>query len=277
MLFFGIHRFAAITEKSLMRSLSNFNEVRVLSHTWTSEDEVRAPWIDPAKIAITPPQTFRTLWPNSLISIDDPSDVIDEGGFADLENFTSYPGYSSRRGVIRMITSIGKVCEMALQEGVESGDLTVLTRTDLLTFEPLPVFDEDQLTGSVIYPNLRRNGQFCDWIMIVDAGALKALSQLPNEFKEIVRECRSFAGEDVLRSQLERHGLKLRPFTWSGILVRDKDLVNVNFGKLPKISPYRLRRLRQSLHFAVQNILDFISSFFLEERLEKFLKTRKPL
>ncbi len=263
-LFYGIHRFADFTNRKLIESLSNYAEVRIFSHTWSSDNGISAPWLDRTKLEISSREEFKALWPNSNLVIESDIGVLHQTALDELDSYSTFSGYGSRAGVLRMITSIGKVCELALAQVTDFNEITVLTRTDLMTFDRLPDFIGSQVKGLVWYPNLRRNREFCDWFMVLDVSALKILAALPPRLHEVIIELKSFAGEDILRHVLTQSGFCLRPFSWSGILVRDKELSNLNFGRLPFKKPFRARRLKQFVSFVVQNAADacvgFISS-----------------
>lgn len=148
---------------------------------------------------------------------------------------------------------------MALDDTAVSCSTYVLTRTDFLGFSKLPSPSADHLRANVLFPDLRRNNEFCDWLLVVDKRALRALSDASQSLTDLIRETQSFAGEDLLRRALERTGCQIEPFAWHGILVRDRDLEDIRFGRLPFAKGFFWKRIKQSVSLQFMNFLDFVA------------------
>ena len=259
LLFFGLHRFANLTKSNLLRILPSGWELKVYSHSWKSSDGVHAPWVKAHDLEVASDEEFRALWP-SVNAVEEAFTQSEPPCVASSDpHFANFSGYESRRSVFRMMCSISMVCEMALHDEGNDCSRFVMTRTDFLCFLGLPEPLSSNPPVGVFFPNLRRNNGFCDWFLVFDKNALRVLSRLRYSFEALVMETMSFAGEELLLRALENGGCKVKSFEWRGILVRDSELADSRFGKLPMTKEFFRKRTAELFRSRVSNILDSIA------------------
>jgi len=253
-----MHRFAGQTSSALKSCLPRTLNLEVLSHTWSTDDDVSAPWLKSRDLMVASPTRFVEIWPQSQLLVEPfdhelPSSVEKP----DSDQF-GYSGFESRASTYRMLCSISRVCELALARADVESDMFILTRTDFLAFDPLPLDLSSLNTGSVFFPNLRRNGGFCDWFLILDSSGIESLILGAEKFTEVSSAIKSFAGEDILASLLDSRGKKVSRYRWSGMLMRDPILDDSRFGKFPRRTPYLRRWASQVTSAKMQNLFDFV-------------------
>jgi hypothetical protein len=239
LVFFGLQRFADFTsgptKLRLGVKLDGPGSWIILGHTWTDSGGINSPWVSDSREIENAQSMFHRSWGKDAILVETKFDREFEEFQG--EESVQWPGHSSRMSTYRMMLSIQEAIKTLRRHPNFCEESTVfLTRSDFLPLADFPEMEPHP--KYVYYPNLRRNGQFCDWLTRFSGSDIDCFSTVGDDYRRNAQNCRSYAGEDVLTHVISGRELTLRPFRWGGFLVRDRGLRDTRFGRYPRTRDY---------------------------------------
>jgi hypothetical protein len=198
-------------------------------HTWTDETVKNyAEWIDPTKIEITPVnKLIKNLNPIAY-TVTSAQKVFTE---SQRRLTVKYPQLLTLFHMFHSMKTADALRIQHEEEGNFKYDMVIRSRFDFLPLSNLEIrnFSEFEL----FTPDLLKHSKVpCDWLMISSSDVMTRVCNLHYSLFEYVSEVDEVAGENLVSLHLQKSGIFNVKFHMSGVLIRDRRLKDLRFGKI---------------------------------------------